>query len=105
MNTYWRSMPGKVLLSERGRAYSRTVSDYVLMQRAGKSLAGRLDVAIFAFPPDKRTRDLDNLLKPVLDSLTKAGVWKDDGQIDALSIRRGEFHKCGALRVEVKEIA
>ena len=52
--------------------------------------------------PDKRRRDLDNLLKATLDSLTHAGVWSDDSQIDALSIRR--FPIGGMLKVRIEEI-
>jgi crossover junction endodeoxyribonuclease RusA len=105
VNTYWRSVPGRgVLISADGRRYRQDVQIQVLIQRAAKKLAGRLDVQIYAFPPDKRRRDLDNLFKGVLDSLTHAGVWLDDQQIDVLSIRRGEHTSAGALRVEVKEI-
>ena len=44
----------------------------------------RLDAA----PPDKRRRDLDNILKALLDSLVHAGVLIDDEIIDELHIIR-----------------
>ena len=50
---------------------------------------GRLRVQILVQPPDHRTRDLDNVLKCLLDSLTEAGVWKDDSQVDSLLVVRG----------------
>lgn len=106
MNHYWRSVPGRgVLVSAEGRLYRQAVCAQVLIQRAAKKLAGRLEVAIYAFPPDRRRRDLDNLLKSCLDALTHAGVWLDDQQIDVLSIRRGSASKGGCVTVEVKEIA
>ena len=37
----------------------------------------------------RRRRDLDNILKSLLDSLTHAGVWEDDSQITDLRIRKG----------------
>ena len=46
----------------------------------------RLKVVIEAYAPDKRRRDLDNLQKALLDSLTYAGVWADDDQVDDLRI-------------------
>lgn len=49
----------------------------------------RLKVDIIAYPPDKRRRDLDNLLKAPQDSLQHAGVFHDDSQIADLRIRRG----------------
>ena len=103
VNHYWRSVPGKgVLISEEGRFYRAEVADQVLIQRAGKRLAGRLRVNIQAYPPDRRRRDLDNMLKAILDSLTHAGVWLDDQQIDDLRIVRRDLG--GRVVVGVSEV-
>ena len=102
-NTYYRNVMGKTLISEKGRSYRKAVADQALVQRAAKQYSGRLDVEVYAYPPDQRTRDLDNLLKPLLDSLTKAGVWLDDGQIDVLAIRRGMPCKGGSVRIVIRE--
>ena len=40
--------------------------------------------------PDRRKRDLDNILKALQDSLQAAGVYKDDCQIDLLTVKRCE---------------
>lgn len=88
-NVYYRNVNGVMKISAKGREYRKAVADQVLMQRGAKHYAGRLAVDIEAHVPDKRVRDLDNLFKAILDSLTHAGVWEDDGQIDALSIKRG----------------
>ncbi len=48
----------------------------------------RLAVSIDAVPPDKRRRDIDNLLKVTIDALQQAGVYEDDALIDDLRIRR-----------------
>ena len=99
VNTYYRNVAGKTLISAKGREYRAAVADQVLIQRGAKHLTGRLSVDIEAHVPDRRNRDLDNLFKAVLDSLTKAGVWDDDGQIDELSIKRMPVG--GMLRVKV----
>lgn len=39
-------------------------------------------LAVF-YMPDRRRRDLDNLLKTVMDAGTQAGVWRDDCQVTA----------------------
>jgi crossover junction endodeoxyribonuclease RusA len=103
MNHYWRNVAGKTLISAEGRSYRKAVADQVLIQRGAKLLAGRLVVAIIAFVPDKRRRDLDNLLKSVLDSMTHAGVWLDDSQIDDLRITRSNVG--GMIRVQVRQLA
>ncbi|MCG7044530.1 RusA family crossover junction endodeoxyribonuclease, partial [Pseudomonas aeruginosa] len=62
-------------------------------------------VVIHASPPDRRKRDLDNLLKGLLDSLTKAGAWDDDGLVDDLRIVRGEVKAGGEVLVTIEALA
>jgi crossover junction endodeoxyribonuclease RusA len=86
VNTYWRQYQGRVLISAKGREYCKAVSDQVLIQRAAKHIDYAMRVEIQAFRPDRRRRDLDNLLKAILDSLTHAGVMEDDALIEDLRI-------------------
>ena len=102
VNTYYRNIAGKTLISAKGREYRAAVADQVLIQRGAKLLAGRLSVTIVAHVPDKRRRDLDNLLKSTLDSLTHAGCWIDDSQVDSLTITRGPIG--GMLKVSIRTI-
>ena len=101
-NTYYRNVAGETLISAKGRSYRKAVADQVLIQRGAKLLAGRLSVSIVAHMPDKRRRDLDNMLKAALDSMTHAGVWVDDSQIDILTIQRAPVG--GMLKVSVSEV-
>ena len=103
LNRYYRTVKGRILISAEGRKYRETVADYVSESRTAAALAGRLAVEINVFPPDKRRRDIDNLMKGMLDALTHAGVWQDDSQIDYLSIRRGEPCFGGRVQVHVRE--
>ena len=110
VNTYWRSimsgpLAGRVLISERGRAYRKAVADAVISQRVPVGvLSGKLAVEIHALPPDRRARDLDNLLKGLLDSLHHAGVIRDDSEIDDLRIRRFGIRPGGELQIRITEI-
>lgn len=108
-NSAWRNVGGRVLISAEGRAYRAAVSNKAAEARRGGMMAtgpmrGRLDVAITAYPPDNRRRDLDNLLKQPLDALTGAGLWEDDSQIDRLRITRGEVMKGGAMAVSIEKL-
>ena len=58
-------------------------------------LTCRLGLKLVLNVPDKRKRDISNCVKAVEDSLTKAGVWLDDSQIDRLIVERGVQTKGG----------
>jgi len=112
VNTYWRSVVThgkngprvKVLISEKGRDYRKRVAAVVNAQQQRMN-PGRYNVWIDAHPPDKRKRDLDNLPKAVLDSLTSAGVYVDDSMIDKLSIQRCKVLKgTGMVYTTIKVI-
>ena len=102
VNTYWRTFRGRMIISSAGRLYRHAVESEVLSQGAGKHLTGQLIVEIQAFRPDRRKRDLDNLLKAVLDGCTHAGVWEDDSQICDLRIYWAD-EIGGMLKVSVNE--
>ena len=99
VNHYWRSVDGKMLISKAGRQYRKDVAK--LCMTACRMGSRRLSVEIAAYPPDRRRRDLDNLTKALLDSLEKAGVYDDDGQIDRLLIERGPPGKPGFVTVTI----
>jgi crossover junction endodeoxyribonuclease RusA len=69
-------------------------------------LVGPLRITIVAFRPDKRKRDLDNLLKPTLDALQHAHVYADDSQIEMIKIYWSRLapEKPGVLHVTILEL-
>jgi crossover junction endodeoxyribonuclease RusA len=80
---------GRKILGLAGRAYRDLV--FVLVhQQLGhhEPLAGALRVTFRVYEPDRRRRDLSNLLKAAEDSLTTARVWADDSQTDDLRVLR-----------------
>ena len=93
-----------MIISAEGRSYRKAVADQVLVQRGAKHYQSKLRVVIEAWRPDNRKRDLDNLLKAVLDSLTHAGVWSDDGNIVDLRIYWAP-NIAGMLKIHIQEVA
>ena len=95
VNHYWESrvvrrgarFVSTVHVSQDGQRYRESI---VRLLDGVQSLRGRLRVQILVQPPDGRRRDLDNVLKCLLDSLTAAGVWGDDSQVDSLLVVRGD---------------
>lgn len=105
VNTYWRHVHSRTILSKKGREYREDVTSIIADLGLG-AFEGRdrLYVYISAFPPDRRRRDLDNLPKGILDSLEHAGVFPDDEQIDRLEIQRCDIIKGGFVLVRIEVI-
>lgn len=102
VNTYWRNIgAGRTILSKRAREYRKSVLAIV---GPAKPWLKRLAVSIILYPPDKRKRDLDNAFKGVLDGLAHACVYRDDEQIDELTIKRGPVIKGGKCEVTIREL-
>lgn len=109
VNHYWLilrkgKLAGQPIISDEGKAYRKAVERYVMLHCVPR-LTGKLRMHMLACPPNRIRRDLDNLPKAVLDSLTKAEVYEDDSNIDDLHIVRGPLVKNGELRITITEIA
>jgi len=97
-NTIWRHVKGKVLLSEKGRLYRRKVAMSVLSQIGrSEAICDPVAISILVMPPDRRRRDLDNVLKATLDALTHAKVWGDDSQVKRIEMEMQKPVKGGSL--------
>jgi len=88
VNHYYTVARGRKILSKRGRAYKKYCCELMMVQGVERLKSRRYSVFIKVRPPDKRKRDLDNLLKPILDSLTEYGAIVDDSKVDDLRIQR-----------------
>ncbi len=105
LNTmYPSSRNGGRHLSKRGKAFKDNAYGMILEQHGiFKPFTGPIKVTIEVVPPDKRKRDLDNLIKPTLDALVNANVMMDDSQIKAIYATMLEPSKPGSCVVIVEE--
>ena len=101
LNRYWRHNRGRTHLSAEGLLYRRLVATECGGVRLGQ---GRLRVSIDWHPPDKRRRDIDNILKSIFDALEHAGVYADDSQIDELTVARLETAPSGKVVIGLEVI-
>lgn len=101
LNRYYRHNRGRTHISEQGLEYRHAVA--VLCHRKGTMGKRRLMVSVDAYPPDRRERDLDNLLKCLLDSMQHAGIYEDDSQIDYLDVKRMPKVPGGRLLINIRE--
>jgi len=85
VNHYYRRVGHRTLISREGRKYRNEVCA-ILRDLHLSPLDGELAMTVDAYPPDKRRRDADNILKSLLDALQHAGAYYDDSQIKKLSV-------------------
>ncbi len=104
VNHYWRHFKGRTLISREGRAYRQQVMTQCQGFGGRPPRDGRLALAMDAFPPDRRRRDLDNIQKSALDSMQHAGIYEDDSLIDLLLTRRRMPIPGGQLVVRIDDI-
>jgi crossover junction endodeoxyribonuclease RusA len=104
VNHYWRRVGPRTLISRGGRAFRQTVCA-ILATRKIEPMVGPLEVDVTVFPPDRRRRDIDNVLKGLLDAMEHGGAFHDDSQIARLSIERGEPVKNGKTIVQIKKVS
>jgi crossover junction endodeoxyribonuclease RusA len=80
-----------MVISKEGRTFRQRVWDlwfvekYVFRRNGFGKAPVRIDMVIS--PPDRRRRDLDNVLKAILDGIQHAGIIEDDAQVESLSAR------------------
>ncbi len=83
----------KMALTKQARRYYDEVEEAIRLQFGTAPLVpyrGPVRVEIELRAPDRRTRDIQNHDKSLLDALTHCGVWTDDSLIDELVLRRGQ---------------
>ncbi len=101
VNTLWRIERGKARLSKEARDFYALVKLFVRGKRAPR--AWRYYAVDILIEPSRRSGDVDNKIKAVLDSLTKAGFWKDDSLVAAVSCQFGKINRRGRTIVRVSE--
>ena len=104
-NRLWRcptsgKLRGRHLLSTEARRYKDNAR-HALEAQDVEPLPGHVAVDMVAHPPDRRRRDLDNIIKIILDSL-KGRAFGDDSNVVRLSIERGAVEPGGRIRVCVR---
>jgi len=63
-----------------------------------------ISMEVDVFPPDHRKRDLDGILKVLLDSMQRGGLYVDDFQIVRLTVERKYIVPQGKVIVRIKNL-
>jgi Holliday junction resolvase RusA-like endonuclease len=86
INNYYTPTKKGFVMKPQGRAYKKLMS----LMRVTK-IEGSVSVMVKVHAKNKVRRDLDNLLKPILDGLTACELYADDSQVDEINIKRCEI--------------
>ena len=104
VNRYYRHVGPRVLISREGRRYRM-----MCVSRLGgvfPKLEGKVKLTGEFYPPDARKRDLDNVLKCMIDSLVHAGLMRDDSQIKHIDVQMmSPVPPEGAVYIRLEEIS
>lgn len=85
-NRLWRRSGHTIHKSKTYTDWLRDAGWQVIAQKAG-GIAGPYTLSIQAKRPDKRRRDIDNLIKPISDLLVSVGAVADDTHCEMVSAR------------------
>ncbi|HGN9484769.1 TPA: RusA family crossover junction endodeoxyribonuclease [Proteus mirabilis] len=104
VNSYWRNIKGRTLISEKGRKFriNTIASVYEQLKRKPKAIKENVSVLVRLYPPTKQRRDIDNFLKASFDALTHAGIWEDDQQVKHMDVMLMEVVKGGKLEITIR---
>ena len=104
VNGYWGFQGSRRFLTDKAKAFKvETLVAFKQSRHTGFGDA-RLSVSIDLHAKDKRARDIDNVVKSLLDALCQARVFTDDSQVDILFVRRAPNEKGGKCVVRIAEI-
>lgn len=102
-NKLYRISGSRMYKTRAAKDFATEVQVAVRRYRFDGFGTARIELDIQAWPPDKRRRDLDNIQKILLDSMQMAKLYKDDSQVDRISIVRGPVMPGGMVHVTIKE--
>lgn len=89
VNHYYRHVGPRVLISREGRRYRERIVNKLAAENVCM-LTEKVELHIELYPPDNRRRDIDNLLKCLLDALQHGGLYRDDSQVCKLTVIKRE---------------
>jgi crossover junction endodeoxyribonuclease RusA len=105
VNNYYGRNKRKVYLRPKVRKYFETAVFEMFIQ-IGKpdKFTGKIKILRDIYPPDKRRRDEDNIVKALNDTLMKANLIEDDSQIMVATNIKHDPEKPGYVKITVEEV-
>lgn len=102
VNTLWRVGRKGVYINPEAKKFRDYLSAIARCTRKYGDEFVRLEIKLS--PPDNRKRDIDNLLKCILDALQDARVYNNDHQVHQLYVEKLPKKEGGELEIRVKRL-
>jgi crossover junction endodeoxyribonuclease RusA len=99
-NRYMRRKDGKVFKPYKIVKWEQTALKELKIQHPGKCFSVPVKVEVFFILPDRRKRDIDNMLKTLWDILEKASIVENDNLI--FETRTVKIYKKGISSTVIK---
>lgn len=105
VNSMWRSVQGRVLLSKKYREWVDVAEARFYEQGAHRlpKISGPFEASIVLDAKRRRTSDVDNRIKPLLDALQRFGLVANDRHCDRLTISWGDAPAGCSIKITTGE--
>lgn len=103
VNKMYRRVGSQVRLTKKATAFRiNVVADiWEIHGTIPDTITGGVVVDIAVFFPNTNEQDIDNRVKPLLDALEAAKVFKNDSQVNQVRVYRAGIRKPGGVTVTV----
>jgi len=100
VNSLYRNVPGKGRVKTQRYHTWLNAAGWAIKEAKPEAVRGDYIMTLICQRPDRRRRDLGNLLKAIEDVLTAHGIIEDDSLAAEIHMRwAGQGHEC-AVRLE-----
>ena len=101
VNNYWIKGANKTNRLSKRALHFKAVMDRFINP---VGYEGKVSVNVQYAPPDAKVRDIDNIVKPIFDALSKCGLILDDKQVEKLVVERLPIQKNGLVKILVQKV-
>lgn len=98
INHYYNNYRGRMVISDGGRQQKEYIHNFLEANRCVK-IEGNVQLYIVCYYKDNRIRDIDNVLKPLIDCL-KDKCFGDDSLIQRLTIEK-RHHTMDCVNIQI----
>ena len=103
VNASYRSFKNRVYKSQRLKDFQKKMYDMFNSFKNVEKLEGKLSIDIVFEMKGSRKRDIDNMMKSLLDSL-EGRIFENDNQIYEMNIKKFENCKADQTIISIKQI-